>query len=563
MNSMPFDGVVLQAVTNELQEQIIGGRIDKIYEPTMNDLIITIRNNRKNYQLLISIHPMYARMHITDEKFINPEQPPLFCMVLRKHLIGARIDRIEQVDLERIVVIDLIGKDEIGDSVTYQLYVEIMGKHSNVIFIDKQSKKIVNAKKHVPPSLNRHRTILPGSLYVEPPEQNKLSLYDIDGETIVKKIDFNAGKIDRQIVQHVKGISPFLAREVTTRAHLGDMTAYVKQLNILKEEILEHRFAPAIYDGKREDFHVLSISYLKKRKEFETVSEMLDSFFKNKAERDRVQQQVKDLTRFLQNELGKNKRKLKIHEDTLKKSAQAENFQKQGELLTANMHLVKKGMKQITVVDYYDENQAEITIRLKEDLTPSENAQRFFSRYRKLLTAKNRAQMEINKTTEEINYLESVLQQLDDAREIDIEEIRQELVEQGYQKQRQQRRKKRPKPAPEKFISSNGTIIYVGRNNNQNEYVTHRLAHKEDIWLHTLNIPGSHVVIKDANPTEETLIEAAQLAAYYSKARHSESVPVDYTKVKYVKKPTGAKPGFVTYTEQKTLYVKPKKLAEH
>ena len=559
---MPFDGIVTKAVVEELAKNLVGGRIDKIYEPTNSELVFTIRNNRTNYSLLISIHPSYARIHLTESEFINPSEPPLFCMVLRKHLIGSRIEKIKQISLERIIAIDLRGKDEIGDSVEHQLLIEIMGKHSNVMLIEKDTQKIVNAMKHIPPSVNRHRTILPGSTYVFPPSQDKLNPLRDSEDTFIRKLDFNAGKLDRQIVSVLMGFSPFIAKELVHRAHLGSQAKLEKEFIKLRNQLSSQQYEFAMYENSREDFHVLPITYLPKKREFNSANELVDAFYANKAERDRVKQQVRDLTRLIQNELNKNKRKLKIHNETLKQSKEADKYQKYGELLTANMHLVSKGMKSIEVIDYYDPEQKELTIPLKEDLTPSENAQRFFSRYRKLLHAKDRAAEEIQKTEEEIVYLESVLQQLEDAREEDVEEIRMELEEEGYQKQRQ-KRKKKVKPKPDQYTSSDGTVIYVGRNNKQNEYVTHKLAHKEDIWLHTLNIPGSHVIIKSSEPSEQTLIEAAQLAAYYSKARDSESVPVDYTKVKYVKKPTGAKPGFVTYTEQKTLFVTPKKLEKN
>lgn len=555
---MPFDGIVTRAVTTELQQTLIGGRIDKIYEPTNTELILTIRNNRKNYSLLISIHPSYARIHLSEETFVNPAEPPMFCMTLRKHLIGARIENIEQLELERIITIDARGRDEIGDNVFHQLMIEIMGRHSNIILIEQETKQIVNAMKNVPPSVNRYRTILPGSSYIFPPPQDKLNPLEDEAHTFVKKLDFNAGKLDRQIVQNVMGFSPYIARELVERTKLGSQAAYEKQFAQMQQELIEHDYQPAIYQNEREDFHVLPISYIPLKRQFTSVSEMLDAFFANKAERDRIAQRVRDLTRLVQNELHKNKRKLKIHQETLRNAKRADRYQKYGELLTANMHLVKKGMDSITVLDYYDENQGEITIQLQTELTPSENAQRFFNRYRKLVTAKKRALYENKKTEAEITYLESILQQLEYAREEDVEDIRTELQEEGYQKQRPSKRRKKSKPKPEQFTSSDGTTIYVGRNNNQNEYVTHRLAHKEDIWLHTLDIPGSHVIIKDGDPSEDTLLEAAQLAAYYSKARQSESVPVDYTKVKHVRKPRGAKPGFVTYTEQKTLFVTPK-----
>lgn len=560
MKSMPFDGIVTKAVTEQLQETLIGGRINKIYEPTETELVITIRQHRKNYDLLLSIHPSYARIHLTKEKLTNPQEPPMFCMTLRKHLIGAYIENIEQLALERVLTIDIRGRDEIGDEIFHQLMVEIMGRHSNIILIEKQSQKIVNAMKPVPPSVNRYRTILPGADYKLPPAQKKLNPLEASGTDLIRKLDFNAGKLNQQIVQHVMGFSPFIAKELVERTSLGPAKAYIEQFSIMQNELKNRDYIPAIYENNREDFHVLAVHHLPMKEQFSTVSEMLDCFFANKAERDRIKQQVRDLTRLVETELEKNKRKLKIHQDTIKRAGQAERYQKYGELLTAHMHLVERGMKEITVLDYYDEKGAEITIPLKEDLSPSENAQRFFNRYRKLLTAQKRASDENIKTKEEMTYLESILQQLEHAREEDIEDIRTELQEEGYQKQRPGRRKKKQKPKPDQYVASDGTLIYVGRNNKQNEYVTHRLAHKEDIWLHTLDIPGSHVIIKSHHPSAETLLEAAQLAAYYSKARQSESVPVDYTKVKHVKKPRGAKPGFVTYTDQKTLFVTPKKI---
>lgn len=557
---MPFDGIVTHAVTKELQETLVGGRINKIYQPTDTELILTIRHQQTNYRLLISIHPSYARVHLTEEQLRNPETPPTFCMTLRKYMNGARIERLHQEDFERIITIDIQGRDEIGDQVYHQLLIEIMGRHSNVVLIETETKKIIHAMKPIPPSINRYRTLLPGASYRLPPPQDKLDPLKSTPEAVVKKLDFNQGRLDRQLVQHVAGFSPFIAKELVERTGLGGAKAYMKEFAILQKEIKEGHFQPAIYEGKREDFHVLPIQHEKKQASFSTVSRMLDAFFANKAERDRVKQQVSDLTRLIENERNKNKRKLKIHQQTLQQGKKVDTYQKYGELLTANMHRMKKGMKKITVTDYYVEDQPEITIPLKEDLSPSENAQRYFKRYRKLQRAQEKALKEIERAQAEIQYLEAVLQQLSQAREEDIEEIRRELEEEGYQRQRKQKRRKLEQPKPEQFLSSDGTTIYVGRNNKQNEFVTHRLAHKEDIWLHTLDIPGSHVVIKSANPSEETLLEAAQLAAYYSKARQSESVPVDYTKVKYVKKPKGGKPGFVTYTEQKTLFVTPKKL---
>src|SRR5690625_3611638 len=557
---MPFDGIVMKSVVEELQ-LLVDGRVNKIYEPSNNELIITIRNNRKNFPLLLSIHPNYARLHITEQSFQNPDEPPMFCMVLRKHLNGATVKSIEQYDLERIIFIHFQARDEIGDEVTKSIAIELMGKHSNIILLNEHQEKIIHCKKHVPPSQNRFRTLLPGADYQLPPSQNKLNILTTDSETFVKKLDFNAGKIDKQIVQHLAGFSPRLAKEFLNQAHLGNENTYKKIFSSFQQAILEKNYEFFVYKNDKEDFHVIKLTHIEKASDaFSTASEMLDHFYANKAERDQVRQIARDLSRKISNELSKSKRKLKIHEKTLKKADNASRYQKLGELLTAHLHLVKKGDESVNVIDYYDPDQQEITIELKTDKTPSENAQIFFNRYRKMLTAKKKSKVEILKTNNEINYLEDVLQFIESARVEDIEEIREELRREGYLKRNvANRRRRRSKPKPEQFTSTDGTTIYVGKNNTQNEYVTHRLANKEDIWLHTLDIPGSHVVIKSNHPSEQTILEAAQLAAYYSKARQSASVPVDYTKIKHVKKPSGSKPGYVTYDNQKTVFVTPDK----
>lgn len=558
--TMAFDGIVLHALTNELNEKLLHGRINKIYQPTKNELVFTIRNNRKNYSLLISIHPVYARMHVTERSYTNPSEPPMFCMVLRKHLQGATISGITQQGLERVIQIDVQGRNEIGDDTKKTFMIELMGKHSNILLLNDTKEFIVSCMKNVSTSQNRFRTILPGAPYIAPPSQDKLDILQTDAKDIVKKIDFNAGQIDKQLMTYMAGVSFPITKEIVYQAQLGDHAAYETSIERLKKQIQTQDYTPAIYQGKKQDYHVIPLAHLNEPSHaYPTVSEMLEAFYGTKAERDRMQQVASDMYRKLRNDLQKTERKIAIHEKTLKQASRADKQQHYGELLTAHLHEVNRGDKEIEVIDYYDPEQNTVIIPLQTDKTPSENAQLFFKRYRKLVTAQKKAAKELKIAQADYTYIDNILQQLDRANDKEVEEIREELRAEGLLKQKKMKKQKnkRSKPTPEQYESTDGTAIFVGKNNLQNEYVTHRLAKKEHIWLHTLDIPGSHVIIQSENPSEQTLMEAAQIAAYFSKAGDSASVPVDYTKVKHVKKPAGGKPGFVTYTDQKTLFVTP------
>ncbi|KHE71517.1 NFACT family protein [Halobacillus sp. BBL2006] len=558
---MSFDGIVTRAITNELNEKIQSGRIMKIYQPTDTELIFTVRAQRKNHTLLLSAHSSYARFHLTEDQYSNPKEPPMLCMLLRKHLVGGFVENIEQEDMERIVKFRVRTRNEIGDETVKTLIIEVMGKHSNILLIDENQGHILDSIKHLPPSQNRHRTIMPGQPYKLPPEQGKISPLDLEPDDLIRKLDFNAGKMDKQILGVVMGFSPMITKEIAYQAKLGGPDAYKEAYAQVRERVVNHDYEPQVNLGEREQFYVLPLhTFSEDTEQFTSISEMLDAYYSGKAERDRVKQQAGDLYRFLKNERDKNVRKIKKHHHTLKKSESAEEYQRLGELLTAHMHMVKNGDAQVTVVDYYDPDQAERTIELNPNKSPSENAQNYFQTYQKLKKSKQVVQQEIKKAEDEIQYFERLIQQVESAREQDIEEIREELREQGYMKKKPSAGKKKnkpAKPAPESFISSDGTQIYVGRNNKQNEYLTNRIANKSDIWLHAKDIPGSHVVIRDENPTEDTLFEAAQLAANFSKSSKSSTVPVDYTQIKHVKKPSGAKPGYVIYDHQQTLFVTP------
>ncbi|WP_226644004.1 NFACT family protein [Mesobacillus subterraneus] len=559
---MSFDGLFTRAITNELSSLLKGGRINKIHQPYKNEIILAVRANGVNHKLLLSAHPSYARVQITNEQYDNPNEPPMFCMLLRKHLEGFYIEDIKQAGLDRMIIFEVKGRNEIGDISYKQLIVEIMGRHSNIILIDKNRNMILDSIKHVSFAVNTHRAIMPGQEYVLPPQQEKMNPFEAQEEDVLRLIDFNAGKIDKQLVANFAGVSPVLAREIVFKAGLANRTTIPNAFLSVMNELKGHHYKPSItYGSNKEAFYLIPLEHLMgEAKSFDSLSSLLDRFYFGKAERDRVKQQGNDLERLIVNEKEKNEKKIKKLEMTLEDAKKAEEYQLYGELLTANIFMAKKGMNEITVVNYYDENGASITIPLEPRKTPSENAQRYFTKYQKAKNSVNIVKEQIEKAKAEVSYFDSLLQQVEAASPKDIEEIREELIEGGYiraRKKKGNKNKQNVKPLLEKYQSSDDTEILVGKNNKQNDYLTNKVAGRDEIWLHTKDIPGSHVVIRSKEPSEETILEAAQIAAYFSKARNSSSVPVDFTKVRHVKKPAGAKPGFVIYEQQQTVYVTP------
>ncbi|KGR80412.1 Rqc2 family fibronectin-binding protein [Ureibacillus manganicus] len=550
---MAFDGLFTLALSKQLQK-LQSGRITKIHQPNALEVVLHIRAGGGNHKLLFSIHPSYARVHLTEQPIDNPSEPPMFCMLLRKHIEGGFIQSIQTEAFERVISFGIESKNEIGDTIYRKLTIEIMGRHSNLILIDSETDKIIDSLKHLPPSVNSYRTVLPGQPYIAPPEQNKVIPTSISDNEVGSF--FMSEKTAKEVVDHFKGFSIIHANELLHRIKDGDV---VENFHTFMGKIVNSSEPTYLELNGKTYFSPTKLTHLSEQgTTFNSLSELLDRVYYARAERDRVKQQAGDLERWLQNEVNKLKLKLKKLQKDLDNASKLDKFQLYGELLMANLYNFEKGLKEVTVTNYYSEEDEQITIPLSERKTPIENAQSYYTKYNKAKNALVMVQEQIEKTKQEVDYFEMLTAQVEQAAPADIEEIREELAEQGYLRMRTSKKKKKvSKPEPEKYVSSSGIGISVGKNNKQNDYLTFKIAKRTDIWLHTKDIPGSHVVIHSSEPDETTLFEAATLSAYFSKARESSSVPVDYTEIRQVKKPNGAKPGFVIYFEQKTLFVTP------
>ena len=540
---MSFDGFFLHHMVEELRTELLNGRIQKINQPFDQELVLQIRSNRKSHRLLLSAHPVFGRIQLTESTFENPAQPSTFIMVLRKYLQGAVIESIEQIENDRIVEITVANKNEIGDHIQATLIIEIMGKHSNILLVDKSSHKILEVIKHIGFSQNSYRTLLPGATYIAPPSTEALNPFMVKDEKL-----FEILQTQELTAKNLQNLFQGLGRDTATeleRQLLNDKLATFR--NFFGQET-----NPCLTD---KSFSCVPFSS-KTAENFDSLSQLLDICYKDKAERDRVKQQASELIRRVENELQKNRQKLKKQEKELLATENAEEFRQKGELLTTFLHQVPNDQDQVILENYYT-NQP-ITIALDKALTPNQNAQRYFKRYQKLKEAVKYLTDLIEETKATILYLESVETVLNQAGLDEIAEIREELIQTGFIRRRQ-REKIQKRQKPEQYLASDGkTIIYVGRNNLQNEELTFKMARKEELWFHAKDIPGSHVVISGIlNPTDEVKTDAAELAAYFSKGRLSNLVQVDMIEVKKLNKPTGGKPGFVTYTGQKTLRVTP------
>ena len=541
--TMSFDGFFLHHMIEELRSELVNGRIQKINQPFEQELVLQIRSNRQSHRLLLSAHPVFGRIQLTQTTFENPAQPSTFIMVLRKYLQGAVIESIEQVENDRIVEITVSNKNEIGDHIQATLIIEIMGKHSNILLVDKSSHKILEVIKHVGFSQNSYRTLLPGSTYIAPPSTESLNPFTVKDEKL-----FEILQTQELTAKNLQSLFQGLGRDTANELEnilVSDKLSTFRNFFSQKTKpcLTETSFSPVPFTNSVGE-------------PFTSLSDLLDTYYKDKAERDRVKQQASELIRRVENELQKNRHKLKKQEKELLATDNAEEFRQKGELLTTFLDQVPNDQDQVTLDNYYT-NQP-ITISLDKALTPSQNAQRYFKRYQKLKEAVKYLTELIEETKATILYLESVETVLNQAGLEEIAEIREELIQTGFIRRRQ-REKIQKRKKPEQYLASDGkTIIYVGRNNLQNEELTFKMARKEELWFHAKDIPGSHVVISgNLDPSDEVKTDAAELAAYFSKGRLSNLVQVDMIEVKKLNKPTGGKPGFVTYTGQKTLRVTP------
>ena len=540
---MSFDGFFLHHMVEELRRELVNGRIQKINQPFEQELVLQIRSNRQSHRLLLSAHPVFGRIQLTQTTFENPAQPSTFIMVLRKYLQGALIESIEQVENDRIVEMTVSNKNEIGDHIQATLIIEIMGKHSNILLVDKSSHKILEVIKHVGFSQNSYRTLLPGSTYIAPPSTESLNPFTIKDEKLFEILQTQETTA-KNLQSLFQGLGRDTANELENILVSDKLSTFRNFFNqVTKPCLTEISFSPVPFANQVGE-------------PFTSLSDLLDTYYKDKAERDRVKQQASELIRRVENELQKNQHKLKKQEKELLATDNAEEFRQKGELLTTFLHQVPNDQDQVILDNYYT-NQP-ITIALDKALTPNQNAQRYFKRYQKLKEAVKYLTDLIEETKATILYLESVETVLNQAGLEEIAEIREELIQTGFIRRRQ-REKIQKRKKPEQYLASDGkTIIYVGRNNLQNEELTFKMARKEELWFHAKDIPGSHVVISgNLDPSDEVKTDAAELAAYFSKGRLSNLVQVDMIEVKKLNKPTGGKPGFVTYTGQKTLRVTP------
>ena len=575
---MPLDGTVVHGLVHELSRLLVNGRVDKITQPEVDEVHIAIRAGGVNHRLLLTANATAPRLHLTQITKEAPLQAPHFCMVLRKHLSGGRITAMTQPQFERMVMIEIENRTEMGDTARKLLIIEMMGKHSNIILTDHE-EKVLDAIKHVPLSMSAVRYILPGAKYNMPPARGKVSPLQKTLDEVFDVEKLADTTLAKALFQLYNGISPLLATELCARALLhpetqvNALTATEKQalasaFETYKTTLTNGEFTPQICfneEGRALDFTPWAfLQYAPLRAvAYDSFSQMIGEFYAKRDAYYRLSQRTTDLRKVVTTLIERGRKKAFAHEKSLAETLTRDALRIKGELLTAYLHKVERGASSLEVENFYDNNNP-ITITLDPTLTPSENAQRYFRQYNKQKRANIALTEQIAENAHNLNYLETVSAALDNAQnEVDVNEIRAELETEGFVKRRiTSGHKKMQKQRPAKPLhheTPDGFDIYVGKNNTQNDQLTLRTAHATDLWFHTKDIPGSHVILitRGAEPSEEAVLQAASLAAYHSKARESSNVPVDYVMRKHVRKPAGAKPGFVIYDYHKTVYVTP------
>ncbi|MBC6003979.1 MAG: NFACT RNA binding domain-containing protein [Paeniclostridium sordellii] len=577
---MAFDGLVIHAISDELSSKLVGGKIDKVYQPENDEIVLHIRNNKENFKLVLSASASNPRVYLSaNYKKENPINAPMFCMLLRKYIQSGNIVSVSQVGFERIIKITVESLDELKAKTTKDIIIEIMGRHSNIILTHEENK-IVDSIKRIPPSVSRVRQLLPGMTYVLPPAQDKLNPLDkISKDKFKETISEFDGSISKCIYSKFLGISPIVSKEICFRSNL-DISKPASSIDGIDFDNLYKEFSNVIFnikDGnynpclaidssidKLIDFSSIDLTLFDSLKVVhdESISSIIESFYANKDAKERINQRASDFKKSISIKLDRLYNKLKKQKIELKESDNANIYKIKGELITAYIYMIEKGMDFVEVQNFYEEDCPLIKIDLNKNLTPSENAQKYFKRYNKLKHAKKEITTQIGLSLEEINYLENIILSIDNCDNLaELDDIKEELQKLGYMrgKVKSKKDKNNLTTKPNEFLSSDGFTILVGKNNKQNDFLTLKIANNDDLWMHTKNIPGSHVIIKTEGKEipESTIFEGAMLAAFFSKSKMSSQVPVDYTLKKNVKKPNGSKPGMVIYETNSTIYVTP------
>lgn len=552
---MAFDGLFIHSLLQDLTPTLVDGRLSKIYQPFEQDLILTFRKNRKNYQLLISANAQYPRMYLTEQTIANPDKAPIFVMVLRKYLEGSVLQFIEQIGVNRIINLHFSNRNELGDQVKLVLSIELMGRHSNVILYDQQNGHIIDLLKRINPDENRARILLPKAKYELPPLKP-----GING-LVVTENQFEKLSNEKNIPDLVKsmdGLDRDDREELT--GYLEDDFSYSSFKTFFDQFNNPRAFVLKTPRNKRKIFCYLPYHLdLEKESSNPDLNKGLDEFYEYQATRDWVKQRASQVERVVKNEQNKLSKKIKKLEKQLNLAENSEGYRIKGEILNANLGQVKPGMTEVSLPNYYENNKP-ISIKLDPALSPARNAQKYFTRYKKLRDSIKHVNEQIKIAKENLRYFDSIQIAIDNADPQDIDQITDELINQSYiRKQQKNRRKKKiTERNLNEFQLSSGKHVLVGKNNYQNDWLTLKKANKSDYWFHVKNMPGSHVILRDDQPTDQDIKEAAEIAAFFSKAKNSAHIQVDYVQDKRVKKPNGAKPGFVIYTGQNSIEVTPK-----